>query len=122
MSYCRWSSDNYKCDLYVYPVEDGAYMIHIASTKIGDEENVPLLLNIYDVGSDNYIEAYKKQSEFLKEAKRVLITLPYAGESLTEHDLPSLKARLLELRTLGYRFPDYVFDRIDEEMKDDRIH
>lgn len=36
MSYCRWSSMDFKCDLYIYEAEDGI-AIHVASNRvIGD--------------------------------------------------------------------------------------
>lgn len=114
MSYCRWSSDNYTCDLYVYPTEGNTYLIHVASTQL--ETPVPPLPSIHEVGADAYVEAYKKQSEFLKHAKHIPITLPYAGESFAVSGLSELKSKLIELRSLGYRFPNHVFERIEEEI------
>lgn len=32
MSYCRWSSDDYQCDIYAYEAEDG-FVVHVASSR-----------------------------------------------------------------------------------------
>lgn len=49
MSYCRWSSDNWKCDLYCYEDANG-YITHVADNRIvkivkaADEANVKVFL------------------------------------------------------------------------------
>lgn len=52
----------------------------------------------------------------VSEAALTPITLPHAGESFNDPSLETFKERLLWLRSLGYRFPDYVLAMIDEEI------
>lgn len=33
MSYCRWSSDNYQCDIYAYRHVCGGYQVHVAGRR-----------------------------------------------------------------------------------------
>lgn len=46
------------------------------------------------------------------------IGLPYDGETFNDPTLEIFRDRLLELRTIGYRFPDYVLTAIEEEMRE----
>lgn len=113
MSYCRWSSDDFACDIYAYEADNG-FTIHIAGNRIlGD---VPKMLPI---DHEDWLSAYRAQHEFLATAQRETITLPHAGETFVCDDLEDFKARLLMLREIGYNFPDYVLDEIDAEMKDE---
>jgi hypothetical protein len=34
MSYCRWSSDNYNCDLYCFEHVDGYYQTYVAGNRV----------------------------------------------------------------------------------------
>ena len=52
------------------------------------------------------------------ETDLVKITLPHAGECFVEPTLESFRARLLELRALGYRIPDRVFPDIEVKMNE----
>jgi len=114
MSYCRWSSDNWKCDIYAYEHYQGWYQIHIAGNRIIGE--VPEYS--FTDPTEKMMADYKKQTDFMENAKREPIGLPHDGDSFQEPDLESFKQRLLELREIGYKFPDYVLETIDEEMKE----
>jgi hypothetical protein len=116
MSYCRWSSDNYKSDLYCYEDFRGGWTTHVASNRIvGD---VPPLPDILSVSTEDYMAAYRVQSAFLDTAERRPIGGPHDGETFNDHTLEAFKERLLSLRAAGYCFPDYVLEEVDEEMKD----
>lgn len=34
MSYCRWSSMDYQCDLYIYDDVDGGLTVHVAAGRL----------------------------------------------------------------------------------------
>lgn len=112
MSYCRFSSDDWKCDIYAYESDMG-YEIHVAARRIVG--NVPTLPNPPEVSGQEWSAAYVAQSAFIKTAQREPITLPHAGESFTCPDLESFEARLRMLRELGYNVPDYVFEEIAQD-------
>ena len=134
MSYCRWSSNNFRCDLYCYESEEG-FMTHVASNRVvGDipEASLDFLrdpngsssevvmdrLTNYDAKWKKYIEDYKAQMKFLETAEREPIGLPYDGESYCDKTLEEFLQRLLHLRETGYIFPDYVLEAVREEMEE----
>ena len=118
MSYCRWSSDNWKCDLYCYEDVSGGITTHVAGNRIvGDVPEAPLKL-LLDGTYKEYYRAYKKQSAFLDTAKHKKIGLPYDGESFNDPDYESFLDRLLHLRETGYNFPGYVIEEVKREIKE----
>jgi len=117
MSYCRWSSDNWKCDLYCYAHVDGGYMTHVAGCR---HKNVPELPAYGSASNSEHWEAYKKQMEFLDTAEIEDIGLEYDGSSFNDPDLESFLGRVLLLKKEGYHVPDYVIERIKEEMEDEK--
>lgn len=115
MSYCRWSCMNFGCDLYAYESSAG-YVIHVALSRVVG--NVPPLPET--ISADNvreWLDARNAQSAYLDIAKREDIPLPHAGDVFIEDTLEDFEARLLELRALGYRFPDYALEMVREEME-----
>jgi len=80
MSYCRFSSNNFSSDLYIYESIDAGFVIHVASSRfIGDIPKVPALNS--GISADDFFKAHEKQMKFLENAKSEDIELPYAGES-----------------------------------------
>jgi len=57
---------------------------------------------------------YNSQDGFITHVGQA--GLPHDGTGFTDPDLQSFKARLLELRAMGYSVPDSVFIRIEEEL------
>lgn len=113
MSYCRWSSDDFKCDVYAYESEDG-YQIHVAAQRVvGD---VPPLLNILEVDTESFMESYRKQREYLETAERKKIGLEYDGMSFSLDTLDGFLEKLKDIKAKGYNIPDYVFECIFSEM------
>jgi hypothetical protein len=110
MSYCRWSSMDFGCDLYVYDSVQGGIAIDVAAIRIvGDIPKVTSEMTA-DIAGPYWIER-KAQHEFLGKATRVPIELPYAGESFSLSPGDAI-AKLRELKALGYVFPGYVIEDI----------
>lgn len=117
MSYCRWSSFDWACDVYCYADAGGGYTTHVAGNRIvGDIPKLPDL----NEDTDKFIAAWRKQDEFIRDAKREGIALPHAGETFNDPDLESFLARLLELKGLGFVVPDEVIQTVREEIADER--
>ena len=111
MSYCRWSSDDWKCDIYCYEAEEG-YMIHVAAGRIIGE--APKLC--FD-NPEELLESYQKQMKWLDSAKREVINLEYAGETMS-FDTPQETAdMLLKLKNIGYNVPEYAIETLLEEVE-----
>lgn len=120
MSYCRWSSDNFRCDLYCYADVGGGYTTHVAGRRrIGLENLPPDPLTIITLPPDEWLPVYRAHRAALDALPFEDITLPHSGESFNDPDLASFKERLLYLRKLGYHFPDYVLETIDEETAEE---
>jgi len=112
MSYCRWSSDDFGCDLYVY-ASDGGYTIHVAARRVvGD---VPKLPPVTEVPVEAWVAAYQAQADFIKTAERRPIGGAWDGASLYPIDARTCLATLEGLRSAGYRFPDSVLAAIAAE-------
>lgn len=123
MSYCRWSTDNFGCDLYCYADVRGGYTTHVAGNKaIGDVPRVDMvgLLN-GSASPEEVAKQHAAQHEFLMNCERRPLGLPHDGQSFNDPDLESFLARLLSLRAAGYRFPDYVLDSVREEIEEEKF-
>lgn len=121
MSYCRWSSDDWKCDLYCYEDFMGGWTTHVAGRKaIGVPKELPFPYGRPEdkQAIQNWVKSHQEVMEYLKTAEYRTITLPHAGETFNDATLGDFKARLLQLRWLGYNFPDYVLEAVDEEIKE----
>ncbi len=114
MSYCRWSSDNWKCDLYCY--FDGTYYVtHVASNRIAIE--LPELPELRpDDDMKEWFKVHQKQMKLLDGCERISIGLPYDGNHFDSPTLDDFRDTLLMLREAGYNFPDYVLKEVKEEL------
>src|SRR3954469_7877181 len=115
MSYCRWSCDNFKSDVYVYESADG-WMTHIAASKLEGDAPFPEYLEV--VGKMDAIEwsrRYQERSAWMENAKRVSIKLKYAGMSFTDGSPQQCAVRLMMLKDIGYHVPDGVIETLQAE-------
>jgi hypothetical protein len=118
MSYCRWSSMNFMCDIYAYNSEDGI-TVHVASNRrMGP---LPLSPVVQFFNGEISIEEYKRMDALFAEAFEnsvpVPIGLPHDGETFVARTLLQFRDLLLELRTIGYLFPDEVLEYIEMELE-----
>lgn len=120
MAYCRWSSMNWACDIYAYQDASGGWTIHVAGRHRIGVENLPpeLKLNEKNAKSGAWVKRHKEILDQLEKLEFEDFDLPHAGETFNEPTLEAFKARMLELRAIGYKFPDYVLDDIDQEIKE----
>lgn len=113
MSYCRFSTDDFRCDLYCWESTDGTWDIAVAGSRlVGDVPKSPDFRDSPEV----FMAAHAAQSAFIDSAEREDITLPHAGALFREPTLEAFRDRLLALRELGYYFPNYVLEDVAEEI------
>ncbi|MGD9697499.1 hypothetical protein [Acinetobacter sp.] len=106
---------NYKCDIYAYEHVDGYFIIHVASNRIVEDLPpfpTPLMefkdfKIMYDIWNDASSKTTHKE-----------IGLPYDGETFTCDTLEELREMFMELREMGYIFPDSALELIDDEIKE----
>ena len=108
MSYCRWSSMDFGCDLYVYEAEDGI-VIHVASNRV--QGDVPRI----DWSSPEALHStYEEQMEFLETAERKPIGLRWDGDSYYGLTKENACARIELLGIIGYVFPEDLIKNVME--------
>lgn len=115
MSYCRWSSDNWRSDVYCYESDQG-YMTHVASNRVvGDIPPWPTFETLKSDVSE-YMRQYQAMMDFLDTAERAPIGLPHDGESFCDSTPEDFLQTLTMLQEAGYNVPQYAFDTVREEI------
>jgi hypothetical protein len=102
MSYCRFSSDNFKSDVYVYAHIAGGFMTHVAANRI--------------VGGIPPDVAYR---DFMAEPpEREPIGGPHDGESFATDSIEETIELLRDLQSKGYHVPTHAFERLNNELEE----
>ena len=114
MSFCRWSSDNWACDLYCYEDVSGGFTTHVAGSRIANLQDMPKVTA--EIGTEEWSIQLKAQQTWDHVCEP--IGLAHDGASFNDPDLQSFQEMLLMLREAGYNFPDYVLNAIQEEIDD----
>jgi hypothetical protein len=120
MSYCRWSDDDFRCDLYCYE-SDGGYVTRIAALMFVYSGQPPRVDSNGHHDADKIALQTKARDKFFENAIKIPIGLPYDGETFVDEDIHSFRKRLVLLKELGYRFPDRVLARIDDEIREEIV-
>ncbi|MEV6897481.1 hypothetical protein [Amycolatopsis sp. NPDC051372] len=119
MSYCRWSTDDFQCDLYIYEDARGGWTIHVAGNRVAYTQPLPEPIELTDTNFDEWWARHKLVGEMVDRADRVPIELPHAGEAFNELTAGAAADRVRELRNLGYHCPDRVEQSLREEAQED---
>ena len=121
MSYCRWSSDNWKCDVYCYEDCSGGWTTHVASQKHVDVPEANFPEENTKEAKDKWAKEMKEQMKHLETCTMRPIGLAYDGETFNDPTLEEFKERLTMLKEAGYNVPAYVFETIDDEINDNNL-
>lgn len=114
MSYCRWSTDDFHCDIYAYPSVDGI-VIHVAARRARFTSPLPPPVRLSAATAFEWAARNAKVSAMLKDAEREWIDLPHAGSTFIEPGAAQAANRLRELAGLGFRVPQRVIDDLDAQ-------
>lgn len=118
MSYCRWSSDDFKCDLYVYECVDETWTIHVAGRRV--VETVPPIrwpTNPEDTDQvADFIADHRARNAFMDTVTHVPIGLPHDGETFKLASPGDCADKCAELIALGYHAPSHVIPDLREEQ------
>lgn len=117
MSYCRWSTDDFQCDLYCYEDCGGGFTTHVAGMRYGFKSELPPVVVFDKEHVEEWLERDKKVQEMIKNADRITINLPHSGETFNDPDLASFRERIRGLKLVGYRVPENLIAIISEEIK-----
>ena len=128
MSYCRWSSDFFRCDVYVYQSREG-WVTHVAGRRLKDGPPEELLA--MPSGTDEeWIAVHRAEMEWRKSLEDDAGEIPKerwfylrdigpeAGESYTDATPGECAARLRALKAKGFNVPDYAIEALEKEERD----
>lgn len=119
MSYCRWSSDSFRCDLYCYEDASGGWTTHVAGRKRVLPDDVrDADAGLLKIDSTEWVRRHNAFMAALDQYPLVDIDLPHAGETFNDATLEEFRERIVWLKGLGYRVPDCVLEAIDQEIAD----
>jgi len=115
MSYCRWSTDDYMCDVYVYEDVGGGWTTHVAGRRPVYKEPLPPQIPWTAENAERYFERMQIVAKMHDEAELVPIGLPNDGESFNDPTANDCAVRLRALRDLGYNVPQHAIDELESE-------
>lgn len=123
MSYCRWSSDGHRCDVYVYEDVSGGFTCHVASRRIVNLDEAPQCPNFSDYESPisdadikELVEKHRVWMEWLEhKAIRENIGLELDGVTFNTDTATGMANELSLARIMGYNVPQYAIDALYEE-------
>lgn len=118
MSYCRFSTDDFTCDVYCYESCFGGWDIHVAALR-HRLKNLPPPVPFDIKNLDPWFERHKKVLEMVRHAKRYPIGLPHDGESFNEPTAAAAAQRLIELKHVGYNVPQSAINALVKESEDE---
>ena len=116
MSYCRFSCDNFKSDVYVYESNAG-FECHVATSRYllpDDAPNPTFELLMRD--AEEFTRVHAERSKLLETVECEPIGLPQDGESVTLDSAGEMLGYLTKLKTTGYHIPDHALESLREEI------
>ena len=117
MSYCRWSSDDYQCDIYAYEGHEG-FVVHVASNRRTPAEPFPEWVSYREAGFEAWIAREQCVVEMMKATPSKPIGLPHDGESFSFDTAGECADQLVRLKEIGYNVPQYAIDALREDTND----
>lgn len=115
MSYCRWSSDKFMCDVYVYHSVGDYWSTNVAASR--PEEPMPDadMRLLMDGQKFWWLLQHRLAEEARETIARKPIGLPHDGESFEDATPGDCADRLEYLRSLGYLVPQHAIDALRAE-------
>ena len=141
MAYCRFSSDDWQCDVYVYESVHGAWEIHVADRRrclLPGREFPPDLPDLM-WGAATEADRRSWAAACLLRHRSVRWALgmgddvdnddvsweelppPYGGKSFYEPTPKDCADRLEEIRAAGLNVPQYAIDALREESDEEAV-
>lgn len=115
MSYCRWSDDDYQCDVYCYEDVLGGYTTHVAGSRAVLDVDLPPKVEYSTATSAAWWKRHEQQAIWIAQALRKPVGLPFDGETFNDPDAQSAADRLQWLKELGYNVPQRAIDALRNE-------
>lgn len=118
MSYCRWSSDDFQCDVYVYEHVSGGFAVHVAGNRVVFTEPLPEVVPLEKENLNAFMVRHQKVMAMVDASERIPIGLPHDGKEFFEGSAAACADRLESLMGIGYRVPQCAIDALREEAEE----
>lgn len=143
MSYCRWSSDNFRSDVYVYENVSGYWTTHVAGRrrlippipefpyrwmpKFGGEYSPAERRVVYPTGvarlcAAAFFTIVSGWNRLHYASLRVIpsrpLNLPHDGETFNDPSPGECAKTLILLRNLGYHVPQFALEALRAEAQE----
>ena len=115
MSYCRFSSDDHQCDVYVYADCRGGYTTHVAARRRVFNEPLPPEIEVSSDTIDAWLARHRSVMAMCERSEMVPIGLPHDGETFEHATASECAEHMAYLLELGYRVPQDVIRILQEE-------
>jgi hypothetical protein len=122
MSYCRWSSLNWMCDLYCYEDVSGGWTTHVATSRrvrepVPNEDRARADFMADKITAKEMTRIHGEAMDDLRTISLEPIGLAYDGETFNDPTLEAFRDRIVMLADAGYIVPEWLISDIEEEMK-----
>ena len=114
MSYCRFSSDDFRCDVYAWNDISGVYRIEVARNRIEWGDKLPPEVD-YAEDPEGWIKRHSLVLKLAGELPHTMIDHELAGTGITCYDGEHFRDTMLMLKSEGFYIPDYTIDMIIED-------
>ena len=115
MSYARFSSDDWRSDVYVYESVGGGWVTHVAANRVVPCEPLPEPVEYTPENVEAWFRRHHAVTEIIGRSERVFIDLPYAGEDFRDDSPGECADRLVSLAAIGYHVPEGTIDALYAE-------
>ena len=119
MSFCRFSSEDFRCDFYAFESERG-YELYIAASRIIWDPPPNPLKNLH-LEHDAWGELYHRYHEALDAAPREPVRHPAAGSHAVLPSLAGLRDRIALLTGQGLTAPPWLLPELNALIAEEEI-
>ena len=118
MSFCRFSSDDYRSDFYAFESGEG-YELYVARNRIDwDPPPSAMTEEALQLPTGEWTEMHRIYMDALNTAPRELINHPAAGAHFLFDSLRQLRDKIAELSEQGLHAPDWLLPELDLELRE----
>lgn len=117
MSYCRFSTNDYLCDLYAYERNNGI-QVYVAQYRPVYTEALPAYIPLNPNTIFAYVARCREVRDRYLAAEKRPIGLNFDGESFLCETRQEFLEVLLMLKADGYNFPDDLIPSVEAEIND----